>query len=470
MQGFGAILAAAKNNRADEITSLLANGMSVNATNQIGQGALHVAAIWGCAEASQVLLDSKADPNVTNQFGVTPLHYAAQNTKYEVAKLLIANRARTDIQAQNGCYAYQMAKEDEMRSLCGGPSLAMHRCIRERDLNQLQELVADGYDVSERDPEGNTALHAAVASAIADNSSSSGSSASASSADSLAIVAAVLAAAAGKGASSLSAAQHMHSTAGLLPLHLAASAGQVSLVGALLSAGAPVSARTRLRGHMFNGEWSRRATDGSLVELTSDDKTALHLALDFLEQNDDDDDDDDDDAEVEGGRKAGLQLVKVLLAHGAEVNATDKDMGTPLHQAISEGMHEVAELLLAANADPRLGCKSIGMENTCLHQATIKGDTKMIALLLAQDANTGELVSGGRPATPTLDVNAPGRDGWTPLCLAARSGCVAAAKALLAAGATPDFVMAPSGNTALDIAAVNKKLAMVALLEAAKAD
>ena len=52
MQGFGAILAAAKENDVEALSLALEAGMSVNATNQIGQSALHVAAIWGNAEVT----------------------------------------------------------------------------------------------------------------------------------------------------------------------------------------------------------------------------------------------------------------------------------------------------------------------------------------------------------------------------------------------------------------------------------
>ena len=61
-------------------------------------------------------------------------------------------------------------------------------------------------------------------------------------------------------------------------------------------------------------------------------------------------------------------------------------------------------------------------------------------------------------------VDAIGRDGWTPLCLAARQGSSDVAKALLDAHAN---VFAPSANgkTALDIATINRKHSKSAVLE-----
>ena len=60
-------------------------------------------------------------------------------------------------------------------------------------------------------------------------------------------------------------------------------------------------------------------------------------------------------------------------------------------------------------------------------------------------------------------LNGVGRDGWTALALSARGGHVAAAKALLAHGADP-AVAVQNGKTALDIARLNQKEAIVALL------
>lgn len=68
--------------------------------NQIGQTALHVAALWGNCDALRALLDLGADANVQNMTGSTPLHFAAG------AK----NHAR-EVRAQRrwACMYWQMA-------------------------------------------------------------------------------------------------------------------------------------------------------------------------------------------------------------------------------------------------------------------------------------------------------------------------------------------------------------------------
>ena len=62
-------------------------------------------------------------------------------------------------------------------------------------------------------------------------------------------------------------------------------------------------------------------------------------------------------------------------------------------------------------------------------------------------------------------VNAPGSHGWTPLCLAARSGAADVAKALLAARADVHACSA-SGKTALEIATINCRARSRPVLEA----
>ena len=49
-----------------------------------------------------------------------------------------------------------------------------------------------------------------------------------------------------------------------------------------------------------------------------------------------------------GGHK---DVVELLLAHGAEVNARYSDGYTPLHYAAANGHKDVVELLLANEAD-----------------------------------------------------------------------------------------------------------------------
>jgi len=46
-----------------------------------------------------------------------------------------------------------------------------------------------------------------------------------------------------------------------------------------------------------------------------------------------------------------IEAAKQAIADGADVNATNKGAGTPLHHAAQEGHKETAELLIAKGAD-----------------------------------------------------------------------------------------------------------------------
>ena len=76
------------------------------------------------------------------------------------------------------------------------------------------------------------------------------------------------------------------------------------------------------------------------------------------------------------------EAVKLLLHHGAAVNATQMGGYTPLHQAASGGKAEMADLLLAAGADRNRRC-----------------DQGKLAAEYAQEKGHAELAKKLKPAT-----------------------------------------------------------------------
>ena len=88
-------------------------------------------------------------------------------------------------------------------------------------------------------------------------------------------------------------------------------------------------------------------------------------------------------------------VVELLLANKAEVNAKANDGGTPLHAAASGGNKDVVELLLASKAEVNAKDNQ-GM--TPLHLAEIWKHADLVELLLANGA----------------DVNATDNRGGTP--------------------------------------------------------
>ena len=106
-------------------------------------------------------------------------------------------------------------------------------------------------------------------------------------------------------------------------------------------------------------------------------------------------------------------MVELLLANKAEVNARGSHGETPLHLATIKGQKDVVELLLANNA--RINARD-NSNWTPLHCAAADGQKDVAELLLAKGA----------------DINARNSDGVAPLHLAALNGYKDVAETLLA--------------------------------------
>ena len=112
-------------------------------------------------------------------------------------------------------------------------------------------------------------------------------------------------------------------------------------------------------------------------------------------------------------------IVSLLLAAGADPNATDDDGETPLGLAAWNANPMVTSHLLRADADPNIADNEGG---TPLYTAVGENSWRVVQLLLGAGA----------------DPNAVGNDGWSPLHLAARLNVERIAQLLLDAGANPN--------------------------------
>jgi len=83
-------------------------------------------------------------------------------------------------------------------------------------------------------------------------------------------------------------------------------------------------------------------------------------------------------------RGGHLEVVKLLLEHGADPNVKNRDGKTPLHNAASEGHLEVVKLLLERGADPNVKDDD---GNTPLHNAAWRGHLEVVKLLLEHGAD-----------------------------------------------------------------------------------
>lgn len=115
--------------------------------------------------------------------------------------------------------------------------------------------------------------------------------------------------------------------------------------------------------------------------------------------------------------RGNLDAVQTLLEMGADVNARDMHGVTPLILAIEPGHVEVARLLLEKGADP--GYRHPKTGGAALHFTAVFGKVEIARALLEHGT----------------DVNVPDSKGDTPLILAARFNQIAAVRLFLEKGA-----------------------------------
>jgi ankyrin repeat protein len=139
-----------------------------------------------------------------------------------------------------------------------------------------------------------------------------------------------------------------------------------------------------------------------------------------------------------------LEVVKILIERGADMNIGDNDEMTPLHKAAYRGLLEISEYLLSKGAS--LSVKDrYGVSP--LHLAAARGHNKVMSLLLDRGA----------------DINLPDNDGETPLHRAAKNGYPKAVSFLLEKGANPD-IGDEQGRTALYWSVERKRYSCIAAL------
>jgi ankyrin repeat protein len=113
--------------------------------------------------------------------------------------------------------------------------------------------------------------------------------------------------------------------------------------------------------------------------------------------------------------KGHLEVVRVLLEHGADVEAQNEDKLTPLHRASRSGRGQVVRTLLEQGADAAAFDRN---RMTPLHWASFGGYLEVARILLER----------------SKDAAARDKNGWTPLHWAAFEGRVEIVRILLKRG------------------------------------
>lgn len=144
------------------------------------------------------------------------------------------------------------------------------------------------------------------------------------------------------------------------------------------------------------------------------------------------------------------EAAKKLIKHGADVCKEDRWRGTPLHRAAQNGQIQLAELLLSSGA-------AIGSTDewgaTPLHRAVAKGQVTMAEQLLSS------------ASLEAVGANAEDRAGDRPIHIAAKNGDYALVRLLLERGAGATARSRVTGKTPEESARERGHASVVALLQ-----
>ena len=140
-----------------------------------------------------------------------------------------------------------------------------------------------------------------------------------------------------------------------------------------------------------------------------------------------------------------IDAVKALLSRApiASLSTADEELWTPLHYAASKGHAEIVRVLLAAGADP---AAADGTGARPLHRAAGGAGSLDVLRSLLAAAAAAAAAAGAKPA-----IDARDRWGRTALMAAAAAGRRGAALLLVARGASLE-VTDGEGRTALEVA------------------
>jgi ankyrin repeat protein len=173
-------------------------------------------------------------------------------------------------------------------------------------------------------------------------------------------------------------------------------------------------------------------------------------------------------------RQGCVECAQVLVEHGAELNATDREGITPMISAIINGHYDVAAFLAEHGANPNLADKT---GRTALYAAvdfhTMPQDNRpspkdidnkvssfeLIQLLIAKGADVNAQLKTQQPYRAKLDR---GDDtvlttGTTPMLRAAKAGDVPVVQLLLDKGADPKLVTRNGVNALMAAAGVGTR-------------
>ncbi|KAJ8982139.1 hypothetical protein NQ317_011285 [Molorchus minor] len=374
--GFTPLAVAMQQGHDKVVTVLLEN----DTRGKIRLPALHIAAKKDDVKAAKLLLENDHNPDVTSKSGFTPLHIASHYGNQQIGNLLIQKGADVNYAAKHNITPSTWPPNG-VKPIWWLSSRSGHEQV-------VDMLLERGAPISSKTKNGLAPLHMAAQGDHVD---------------------------AARILLYHRAPVDEVTVDYLTALHVAAHCGHVRVAKLLLDRQADANARA-LNGFTplhIACKKNRIKSGGVAVEAWRQRKSQrtanpLHIA----------------------SRLGNVDIVMLLLQHGAKVDNTTKDMYTSLHIAAKEGQDEVAAVLLDNGASLDATTKKEGSTSrrsgqngvTPLHVAS-HYDHQNVALLL--------LDKGASP-------HATAKNGHTPLHIAARKNQMDIANTLLEYGAQPN--------------------------------
>lgn len=461
------LITAVKDNDADTVRKLLAQGANPNEYGRWRTTPLHVAAATDNVPMVESLLAQGAAPTIQDIWGETPLHAAAAAGAQQAVRILLTHDADPDARANGNRTPLHLASFAGHVQTAGlllthganpnardqGRNTPLHEAAAAGANAMVDLLLAAGANPIAQNRLAHTPLHDASTSQTAALLLAHGANPNtrdlvdmfdlafmAPDPDSEGITELLLA----YGADPNVQPASEWNVRGMLPLHIAASQGESRLVWLLLTHGADPNAQDADGATAMHHALTWGEAEPKMLEIllaygadphirNKQGDTPLQSRLDWGEPH------------------PNMQAVELLAAHGVTMEQPQPDWVPPLEVAILDRDKRKVEQLLEQGTDPN-GHNSRG--DTALHTAVREGDMQIVELLLGHGANTdtGDLWNGD-----------------TPLHLAAAEGQRQIGEVLLHHGADPE-ARNIAHRTPLHSAAAEAEALLVELLLAHGAD